>query len=477
MLFPTFTFAVFFAIVLPAAWLLHRRPLPWKLLLLVASYAFYLGFYDTDGWAYLLLIIASSLGNQTFAVLIHNARRSGAPLEARKALVVTGVAANLALLIYFKYANWFMATIDRPIDHILLPWAISFFTFQGISYIVDVHRGSFAPAPTLDFCLYLGFFPHVVSGPIVRASEFIPQLQTRPDPRNIDLSRAMFLIGIGLFKKVVVASYLGDAVVTDIFNDPGRHSAPEVLLGVYGYAVQLYADFSGYTDMAIGLALLLGLRFPQNFDRPYSAASIQDFWRRWHMTLSRWLRDYLYIGLGGNRKGELRRDVNMFLTMLLGGLWHGANMGFVVWGAFHGIGLGLERRYYSSRGLSGPRNVWLGRLFTFHFVCVGWVFFNAAVVFRDETTDTWGSVGRAFAIFARLFTGWGDASPAASVILVTVIAVALAAQVVPRVGPANLMADVARLPAWALGLIFGLWLIIVDGFGPTGVPDWIYGQF
>jgi alginate O-acetyltransferase complex protein AlgI len=476
-LFPTFTFAVFFVVVLTASWLLHRFALAWKLLLLAASYLFYLSFYDSDGWAYLLLIIASSLANQGFALLLGRARASGASPETRKLLVVTAVAANLGLLAYFKYATWFMATIDRPIDQILLPWAISFFTFQGISYVVDVHRGTVEPARTLDFCLYLGFFPHVVSGPIVRASEFIPQLQRRPDPRNIDLSRAAFLIGLGLFKKVVVASYLGDRLVGDVFADPGRHSSLEVLVGVYGYAIQLYADFSGYTDMAIGLALLLGLQFPQNFDRPYSAVSLQEFWRRWHMTLSRWLRDYLYIGLGGNRKGPGRRDLNMFATMVLGGLWHGANMGFVVWGALHGLWLGLERRFYERRGQTGPKNPWLGRLVTFHVVCVGWVFFNAAILFREETTDTWGAVGRAFAILGRLFTAWGEPSPFIGWVLVVVIAVALIAQVMPRTGPANVMADVARLPPWAIGVGFGLWLVIVDELGPSGVPDWIYGQF
>ena len=224
--------------------------------------------------------------------------------------------------------------LDVPLDtrSIVLPVGISFFTFMGIAYVVDVYRRDFAPVGLGTFAAYLSFFPHLVAGPIVRPGELIPQLSTPRDPRYVDTSRAFFLIGTGLFMKVVIANHLAANIVDQVFGAPNQHSSLEVLVGIYAYAVQIYSDFFGYTNIAIGIALLLGFAFPQNFDAPYSATSITDFWRRWHMTLSRWLRDYLYIPLGGNRGGSLATYRNLMLTMLIGGLWHGAGWTFVVVG-------------------------------------------------------------------------------------------------------------------------------------------------
>lgn len=476
MLFPTFTFAVFFAIVLPTGWYLHRRPVAWKLFMLGASYVFY-GWWD---WRFLGLIIASSIVNQGLALAVYRS-----PTDAgRKFALWTAVAFNLAMLGYFKYAKWFITSLEESFGldlggttwNIVLPVGISFFTFQALSYVIDIYRGNIEPARQLEFAVYLAFFPQLVAGPIVRATEFLPQLRSRLDPRSVDLSRAAFLIGAGLFKKVVISSYLAEALVDDVFAFPDRFSSLEVLLGVYGYAIQIYADFSGYTDIAIGTAMLMGFRFPDNFDRPYSAISIQDFWRRWHMTLSRWLRDYLYISMGGNRGGRNKRDRNLFLTMLLGGLWHGAAWNFVFWGAYQGAGLGVERRwdeYRRSRAQVGAHehtpalrdNPWFARFVTFHFVCLGWIFFRAP------------DMGAAFDVIARLFTGWGAESTAITWVLVLTIAASLAAQFVPRVGTANLQADVSRLPAWAIGAAFGVWLLVIDQLGPEGVAPFIYFQF
>ncbi len=200
------------------------------------------------------------------------------------------------------------------------------------------------PASFARFAVFQAFFPHLVAGPIVRASELLPQLESPRDPRRVDVSRAFFLIVSGLFLKVVIANHLATHIVDEVFAAPNRHSSLEVLVGVYGYAVQIFADFCGYTNIAIGVALLLGFQFPQNFNSPYAAVSLQDFWRRWHMTLSRWLRDYLYIPLGGNRKGTLITYRNLMLTMVLGGLWHGAAWTFVIWGTIHGIGLAARTR-------------------------------------------------------------------------------------------------------------------------------------
>ena len=220
----------------------------------------------------------------------------------------------------------------------MLPVGISFYTFMAISYVVDTYRGELVPASFARFAVFQAFFPHLVAGPIVRASELLPQLESPRDPRRVDVSRAFFLIVSGLFLKVVIANHLATHIVDDVFAAPNRHSSLEVLVGVYGYAVQIFADFCGYTNIAIGVALLLGFQFPQNFNSPYTAVSLQDFWRRWHMTLSRWLRDYLYIPLGGNRKGRLLTYRNLLLTMVLGGLWHGAAWTFV------GVGRDPRRR-------------------------------------------------------------------------------------------------------------------------------------
>jgi alginate O-acetyltransferase complex protein AlgI len=289
---------------------------------------------------------------------------------------------------------------------VVLPAGISFFTFQAISYVVDIKRRQLHPVGLLDFAVYLSLFPHLLAGPIVRASEFLPQTRHRIDPRNVEASRALWLISRGLFKKVVIASYLATHAADPLFAVPARHAGVEALFGVYAYAVQIYADFSGYTDIAIGLALLLGIRFPQNFDSPYRSLSLQEFWRRWHMTLSRFLRDYLYIPMGGSRRGPRRTYIPVMATMLLGGLWHGASWRFVFWVGLHGAGLAFERaRWQRSRILltqgavsgSGAETqaqseagtsaagaaarVWTGRVVawavTFNFLCLGWVFFRA----------------------------------------------------------------------------------------------------
>ncbi|MYI56192.1 MAG: MBOAT family protein, partial [Acidimicrobiia bacterium] len=413
MLFPTFTFALFFVVVLTVGWFMPGRRAWWKLFMLAASYFFY-AYWDAR---FVGLIAASTVLNQTAAVWLARLQHPG----ARRAVVSLAVGANLASLGFFKYAGFFVDSAesaleglgiaaDLPLLNIILPVGISFFTFQAISYVLDVYRGDSEPAKPLDFAVYLAFFPQLVAGPIVRAHELIPQLNEPRTLRHNDFMRATVLIAAGLFKKMVVATYLAEALVDDVFAFPERFSSLEVLLGVYGYAIQIYADFSGYTDIAIGVALLLGIRLPDNFNQPYRAASIQDFWRRWHMSLSRWLRDYLYIPLGGNRGGEWRRDRNLLLTMLLGGLWHGAAWTFVLWGALHGLGLLVERRL----GLRLPGIV--ARLVTFHFVCFGWILFRAE------------SLGAAGSVLARLFSAWTVEPTQLTWVAVALIVAALATQ-------------------------------------------------
>jgi alginate O-acetyltransferase complex protein AlgI len=347
MLFPTFTFAIFFLLVFVGSWLLMPRQGLWKPFILIASVVFY-GWWD---WRFVFLLAFSALANQLFAKAIEGV----ATAAARKWLLAATVAVNLGILGWFKYYGFFVTSAantlhafhlnaDLPLLRIALPIGISFLTFRVLSYGIDVYRGTLRTSSMMDFAVYVAFFPYTLAGPIARAGEFLPQLAGPRDPRTIDTSRAFFLIFGGLVKKMLLADYLATHIVNGVFTTPGSYSSLETLIGIVAYSVEIYCDFSAYSDIAIGVSLLLGFELPDNFDAPYTAISVQDFWRRWHMTLSRWLRDYLYIPLGGNRKGQTRTYVNLFLTLVLGGLWHGAGWTFVFWGALYGGALVVEHR-------------------------------------------------------------------------------------------------------------------------------------
>lgn len=485
MLFPTITFAVFFVIVFVVHWWIRQHRIPWLLFLLGASWFFY-GYWDER---FVLLLAASTLGNYLLGIALAATRKGidedalekPPPTIAAKFLLTFGVALNLAILGWFKYYGFFATSaintladlginIDPPLLQITLPVGISFFTFQAISYIVDVFRGQIKPLSLLEFAVFLAFFPQLVAGPIVRPTEFAPQLQAKV-PAFIPVSEAFRLIFAGLFKKVVISSFLATEIVDPVYAVPEEHSSFEILVATYAYAIQIYADFSGYTDIAIGCALLLGFRFPQNFNSPYVALSVQDFWRRWHMTLSRWLRDYLYISLGGNRGSKIFTMRNLFLTMLLGGLWHGAAWTFVIWGALHGGYLIGERvanespqvQRYTSRIPPALRPV-LRWVLTFHLVCLAWIFFRA------ESFDV------AMTIIWRIFTAWGDAPLVTPLILVT-IAASIAAQFVPRDFTLRLQSYYARMAPAVQAAAIGVGLVIIDAMGPEGVAPFIYFQF
>jgi alginate O-acetyltransferase complex protein AlgI len=269
--------------------------------------------------------------------------------------------------------------------------------------------------------------------------------------------------------KVVISNYLASSIVDDVFAAPNQYSSLDVLVGIYAYAVQIYADFFGYTNIAIGIALLLGFQFPQNFDSPYAAVSVQDFWRRWHMTLSRWLRDYVYIPLGGNRGGRLFTYRNIMLTMLLGGLWHGAGWTFVVWGAIHGVALVAERWWRDRPGhVERPSTVWIRawkRFVTFQVVCFAWIFFRS-----DSVADAWDMI-------VRLFTAWGEPSELVTGGVLLAIAVGIGSQYLPRRLPLALMARFSRLPVPAQAVVLSLALLGVHAMGPEGVAPFIYFQF
>lgn len=373
-------FLAWFAAALMGALLLHRWRRAQTAWLTVFSFLVY---YRIAG------VFAGLLaGTIVFDYLIARVLDATEGPVKRRLLVVLSLVANLGLLGWFKYAGLLAETIrtltEMPWHPVAwaLPAGISFYTFQSLSYTIDVYRRDLPAARSLlDYAFFVSFFPQLVAGPIVRAADFLPQLPAVRLPARRAMGAAIGLFAIGLAKKVLVADPLATRLVDPIFAEPTRHAAVEQLLAIYGYAIQIYADFSGYSDMAIGLAAALGFTLPLNFDRPYSATSITDFWRRWHLSLSTWLRDYLYIPLGGNRRGRVRTYANLLIVMLLGGLWHGAAWRFGVWGLLHGGMLAVERATGWAEWISRsrPRRL-LGRLLTFHLVCVCWVFFRAESV-------------------------------------------------------------------------------------------------
>lgn len=467
MLFPTLAFGVFFLFVYFTAWSLDRENERRKLFLLLASWVFYAQW----DWRFVALLIASAVLNWGVAALIARSDEAG----RRKLMVGLGVAANLLILGVFKYYGFFVEQAgellarfgwerDVPLLEIVLPVGISFFTFQGISYVVDVHRGKTPPARSLlDVMLLMSFFPHLVAGPIVRASDLLPQFERVPRLTREMAAHGFLLIGWGLFKKTVIASELATRLVDPVFFDPTAYGALDITAAVYAYAIQIYCDFSAYSDMAIGTAALLGYAFPRNFDQPYRASSLQDFWRRWHISLSSWLRDYLYVPLGGGRKGLVRSCLNVFITMLLGGLWHGAAWTFVAWGALHGGVQVIER--LGRAAFQGRRVIpaWIGVIVTFHIVCLGWI------LFRAET----------FPMAMDMLAGLGrfDAATMVTPFLLTLIVGGLAMHWLPPRAIEGFATWLKPAPSLTMGLLIGAAILLVEAMRPEGVAPFIYFQF
>ena len=479
MLFPTITFAVFFLIVYVTNWLVMPRLRLWKWTIIGISYVFY-GWWD---WRFVLLLVAATFVNQALGVQIARARRRRGGGPAAKRWLTLSVIANLAALGYFKYVDFFAVNLDHllssvglgaplPLLRVLLPVGISFLVFRVFTYTIDIYRGQLAPASTLDFGVYVAFFPYLLAGPIARAREFLPQLRSPRDPHSVDAGRAFTLILGGLAKKILIADYLSTHIVNGVFASPQSYSSWETLWGILAYSVQIYCDFSAYSDIAIGISLLLGFELPENFNAPYTARTIQDFWRRWHITLSSWLRDYLYIPLGGSRKGRGRTYVNLIVTFLLAGLWHGAGWTFVFWGGMHGVGLALERARADARqarGLHEPGATAgaraLQRLAVFVFVSVAWVFFRAE------------SMGDAFAVLWQLVAGLGSIGSAVTWPIVGLVALGIGIQYVPRRLSERLEVGLANIGWAGQGAVLALALFLIDTLGPQGAAEFLYFKF
>lgn len=500
MLFPTTIFAVFFAIVFAMHWMLANHPRARKVLLLCASLFFY-GFWS---WKFALMLLASAVINHALAVLMDLLKGEDArTIQVRRRLLIFTVALNLGLLGFFKYTGflfgdvlfplmrpicmalgggaleWFInaqETIYPFIDRIVLPVGISFFTFQALSYVVDVYWRQIPPGRSwLDFANYLAFFPQLVAGPIVRARDLLPQMESMPTRQApIDTGRAMFLIMGGLFKKTVVANWLASRMADPVFGNPAAYSGPDIIIGIYGYALQIYCDFSAYSDIAIGTALLLGFHFPINFNAPYFATTLQDFWRRWHISLSSWLRDYLYIPLGGSRRGNARTYANLFTTFLLGGLWHGAAWTFVFWGAFHGLYLSLERVVRGWLGIP-PKGAkpasWpialLGRIWIFHVVCFSWILFRAGNVTTLKEVLQGIAAWRSVVPSVTLWTG----------LCIGMVIVGFLMQFLDGNRMWRVWVKASKWPGWVLGAIAAVIITVILALGPEGVAPFIYFQF
>lgn len=485
MLFNSPEFAVFFIVVFFSFWAISRMPRIRTWFLMAVSLFFY-ACWDPK---YLSLILFSVVTNYAAARRID---RPGATLGARRAWLILGICSNLLILFLFKYLGFATSTlqwlagilglqVSIPYLELILPVGISFYTFQSMSYTIDVFRRDIPPARSfLHFLTYVAFFPQLVAGPIVRAGDFLFQLDKNPAVTPREGSDGLVRILVGLVKKVTISDFLAVNLVDRVFDNPHMFSSLEVLAGIYGYTLQIYCDFSGYCDIAIGAAALLGFKLPENFNLPYRALDIREFWRRWHITLSSWLRDYLYIPLGGSKKGPKRTYVNLTLTMLIGGLWHGPSWTFVAWGAYHGLGQALVRwknnlRRKPSPGAGqaapGPRDKafptlrrGLAWFLTFHFVVLGWILFRA---------ETWETVESVFRSLARLTF---DAENISLTILGLML-LGYAGHLIPTKSYQWTTDRFSRLsaPIQALILCVGIYLISLTA-SPKSVP-FIYFQF
>lgn len=478
MLFNSLVFLIFFSVVYSS----YRILSGWtakKLLLLAASYFFYAWWNPP----FTLLLFLSTVVDFFAAKKLSTSNNR----NTRFLYLIISLSFNLGILSFFKYGNFFAENFARFIQAAGLPWkyvhspwdivlpiGISFYTFQSLGYTLDVYRKRLAPTGNfLNFALYVSFFPQLVAGPIVRATDFLWQTKNDPHISSSQFSWGIFLCAWGLFKKTVVADNIA-VVVNEVYALPAKAGILDSWIATYGFAVQIYCDFSGYSDMAIGLALMLGFHIPENFLRPYGALGFNDFWRRWHISLSTWLRDYLYISLGGNRKGASRTYLNLMLTMLIGGLWHGANWTFVVWGGLHGIYLAAERFLLSTFGID--RNaanrlpLVLRILFcviVFNLVCLAWIFFRAE------------SFSGAFDMLSNmLFLGneiWlSQGHPIRKTVIVILSFLLVTWHFINR--DRKWAAIVERIPDWFMGILTAVVFICCLLFGASA-NEFIYFQF
>lgn len=454
-----FLVAVFFLY-----WPLSRWRATGLAVLLFANYFFYVKW---DLFYLFLIPIASTID---YAIGLGLGRAIGT--FTRRLLVSLSILLNLGILAAFKYAGFFLDGWSQVTGTAKIDWSwtfplgISFYCFQSLTYTIDLYRRDAKPISSyLTHLTAVSFFPTTLAGPITRVADLAKQLEKKsPALLPEDGGRGLFLIGLGLMKKLLIADYLGENLVNRVFDFPDLYSGFEVLIGVYAYALQLYYDFSGYTDIALGSAAILGLKLPINFNQPYSASNINDFWRRWHISLSNWLRDYLYFSLPGKR-GAVMPYLNLIITMALGGLWHGANWTFVIWGLLHGVGQAIARFWQARRGKAQPWTpVWWRVFVTVQFVCFCWIFFRAP------------SVEQAVKVLERI-ASLTVAADNVSVGLWVVLALALAGHYAPKMWLERPREVFARAPFFAQAAVLLLLAIAIQYVAATGAAPFIYTKF
>ncbi len=478
--FPTIPFAAFFLVVLTIVWAIGRRRVARNLVLLGASYLFYAGL----DWRLAGLLFASSAVNWWFGERI-----AAAEAGVRGRWTAAAVIVDVLVLAVFKYLGFFLENVQElaillglgshvPVLELLLPVGISFYTFQSIAYVVDLHRGYGTKAKNLaDYLLFISFFPQLLIGPICRSRDLLPQIEAEPPPGVPELSTAVVLLMSGVFKKVVLATYLQTHLVDDVFLAPENYGTLELVTAAYGYTMQLYCDFSGYTDMARGLALLVGFHLPENFDRPYRSTSIAEFWRRWHVTFGNWLRDYLYFPLGGGHRSPPRVYLNLMITLLVAGIWHGAHYKFLLWGGVHGVALVLHKLVQDVRRALGqdPKKT----VFPWWYLVLGWAWtFNlcvfARVLFRAPDLEVaWDYYGR---MLSAPWTGvWSG--PGVEWLIFPVLLLVLAQNFYGHRVRAAAIALHDRLPGWSRPIVWvaaGIAVLVVQ---PDDVAPFVYFQF
>ena len=453
MLLTTAAYFTFLAAVFFAYWLAARYRLGALAVILFANYFFYAR-WDL---AYLAIIPVASTCDFFIGRALHRSTRSG----LRRLLITLSIALNIGLIASVKYL---------PVLPWVLPLALSFYGFQSLTYTIDIYRRDATPAGSyLAYLASASFFPTTVAGPITRLSTLWPQWSKREMLSAENGGKALFLIGLGLVKKLLIADFLGESLVNRVFDLPKLYSGAEVLAAAYGYALQLYYDFSGYTDIALGSALLLGITLPPNFNRPYAAENISDFWRRWHMSFSNWLRDYLYFSLPGLRsRWKVFAYLNLVITMMLGGLWHGAGWTFLAWGAWHGVGLAGHRWWQALRGKRKPSPAAWARFarafLTFHFVLIGWIFFRASSL--DTARD----------ILYQISSGtisFGNITPVFALVAV----LAAAAHYVPQRWYDGGLRLYCQSPYYAQAAVIAGVVVAIRYAGGAGAAPFIYSRF
>jgi alginate O-acetyltransferase complex protein AlgI len=513
MLFASPLYGVFLLVTYVAFWALRRHSFVRPLFLMLASYVFYfVGTYDAAteqevplgplGWTILCVAIIF-VGSSLDFFIGKTLGRTENP-TTRKALLLVSILYYLGVLAIFKYMNFAVDSVATvaawaglkvsPVHlRLVLPFGISFFTFETMSYTIDVYRREIPPCNRyLDYLLFVCFFPHLVAGPIVRPKSMLPQLAAEPVASDAMKAQGLFLIGTGLLKKIVIGDTLGINLVNRVFDNPERYSSVEVLVAIYAYAIKIYADFSGYSDVAIGSAKLFGYELPKNFDSPYVSSNLQEFWHRWHISLSTWLRDYLYVPLGGNRGGTFFTYRNLLLTMVLGGLWHGASWNFVIWGALHGGALAVNRAWQRRKHIHHPLQPigapltnqpyrdkapappkvepgWtpariLAVIATFHFVCFAWIFFRAP------------TFAHAILMLSRIGRLKMDAPNLGWKVLL-VLALGLVTHYFPRRWLDGIRDLFVRMPAVAQGVTLAAWAYALHFAASAKAEPFIYGQF